>query len=174
LEYMNKFKLKFKPSQINKLASVYDYQSDKEIIESLVPRARKSGYINKADFLKLCEWKTPRSKPLCRQDSEELVREITGIALKTKNEKLKIEILTLLEGVSWPTASTLLHFVSNFNYPILDFRALWSLGYEDPPIYNFDFWNDYTNYCRKVSEENNVSLRVFDKALWQYSAENQE
>lgn len=171
---MNKFKLKFKPSHISKLASAYDYQSDKEIVESIVPRSKKSGYINKADFLKLCEWKTPRSKPLCRKNSEELVKEVTSIALKTKNEKLKIEILTLLEGVSWPTASTILHYVSDFNYPILDFRALWSLSCKVPSKYTFSFWNDYTNYCRKVSKQYNVSLRIFDKALWQYSAENQK
>jgi hypothetical protein len=170
---MYKFKLKFKPSQINKLASYYDYQSDKEIIESIVPRARKSGYINKKDFLTLCEWKTPRSKPLCMKNPEELIREITGISLKTKNEQLKIEILTLLKGVNWPTASTILHYTSGFAYPVLDFRALWSLGYEVPPKYDFDFWNDYTNFCRKASKQYKVSIRKFDKALWQYSAENQ-
>jgi len=170
---MHRFKLKFKPSQIKRLAAEFDYNTEKEITESIVPRVKRAGYINKKDFLTICEWKTPRSKPLCRKNTEDLIKEITGISLKTKNEKLKIEILILLDGVNWPTASTILHFISSFKYPILDFRALWSLGYELPPRYNFEFWNAYTLYCQKTAKKNKVSLRVFDKALWQYSAENQ-
>ena len=37
----------------------------------------------------------------------------------------------------------------------------------------FSFWNDYTNFCRNAAKQYKVSIRKFDKALWQYSAENQ-
>ncbi len=37
-------------------------------------------------------------------------------------------VLRFLDGVEWPTASTILHFCGARPYPILDYRALWSLG----------------------------------------------
>ena len=170
---MNKFRLRFNPAEIKTLSARFEYGSDSEIIKKIFPRVKKNGFINKKDFLAICEWKTPRSKPLCRKNSPALIKKITGISLATKDEKEKIEILLTLCGVGWPTASTILHFVSGFKYPVLDYRAIWSLNAKVPAKYTFDFWNDYTLYSRKIAKENKVSLRVLDKALWQYSAENQ-
>jgi hypothetical protein len=57
----------------------------------------------------------------------------------------------------------------------MDFRALWSLGIDDPPNpYTFDIWWEYTQYCRDLSKSTGVSMRDIDKALWQYSKENQD
>ena len=170
---MYKFKLKFRPACIERLASVYNYEDDDFIIKEIVPRVKKAGYMNRKDFLELCRWKTPRSRPHCEKNSRALIKKITSISLNTKDEKEKIEILTTLSGVGWPTASTILHFTSGFRYPILDYRALWSLGYEKPPVYNFEFYEAYTDFCRKIAKKHNVSLRRLDKALWQYSAEEQ-
>lgn len=44
-------------------------------------------------------------------------------------------ILTTINGVSWPMASVLLHFGHADRYPILDFRALWSLEVDTPPVW---------------------------------------
>ena len=45
-----------------------------------------------------------------------------------------IDLLRTLEGVEWPTASTLLHFCDRSDHiRYLDYRALWSLGYSKPP-----------------------------------------
>ncbi|HQL94014.1 MAG TPA: hypothetical protein PL005_05005, partial [Candidatus Hydrogenedentes bacterium] len=77
---------------------------------------------------------------------------------------------TLLAGVSWPTASVFLHFAFPEKYPILDFRALWSLNIDPPPKqYTFPFWKEYADFCRNLSGEAGVSLRTLDKALWMYS-----
>ena len=98
----------------------------------------------------------------------------SSIALSTQEERTKIEILTLLNGVNWPSASVILHFFHNDLYPILDFRALWSLGIEKVPAqYTFVFWWKYVSYCRKLSLKHNIDMRILDKALWQYSKENQ-
>ena len=99
--------------------------------------------------------------------------EVTRTALRTDNERLKIEILTLLTGVSWPTASVILHFCDKKPYPILDYRALWSLRVEAPPRYDFDFWWAYTRFVRRLAKETKLSMRTIDRALWQYSKERQ-
>ena len=80
----------------------------------------------------------------------------------------RVQKILARAGYGWPTASVLLHFGYDNLYPILDFRALWSLGLEKPPSqYDFDFWMDYTHYCRQLAAETNVSMRTLDRALWQ-------
>jgi hypothetical protein len=41
-------------------------------------------------------------------------------------------------------------------------------------VYEFSFWWEYTQFCRKLAAEAGVSMRTLDRALWQYSKENQE
>ena len=68
----------------------------------------------------------------------------------------------------------ILHFAFPDEYPILDVRALWSLGMEQPNDYSFQFWMDYCTRLRELSREHGVDLRTLDKALWQYSKEHQK
>ena len=71
-------------------------------------------------------------------------------------------------------ASTILHFTHREPYPILDFRALWSLGIEQQPAYYvFSMWWEYVATCRRLADQAGVSARELDRALWQYSKENQ-
>ena len=59
-------------------------------------------------------------------------------------------------------------------YPILDFRALWSVTLEVPKQYGFSFWWPYVEYCRRdLVSSSDVRMRILDRALWQYSKENQ-
>lgn len=131
-------------------------------------------HLTKEEFLAACRWKTPRSAPLCRKNSEELVADVTRVAFsRVTGEELRIRVCTLLEGVSFPTASVLLHFFHPDPYPILDVRALWSVGVKKPVAHTFALWSQYTSFCRAIAAEAGVSMRVLDKALWQFSAEKQ-
>jgi hypothetical protein len=69
----------------------------------------------------------------------------------------------------WPTASVILHFCDRGRYPIVDVRALWSLGVTTPPAIDFPVWMEYTRFLRGVSADAGVSMRTLDRALWQYS-----
>jgi len=51
--------------------------------------------------------------------------------------------LLAFKGVSFPTASVILHFCVSSQYPILDVRAMWSLGIEKPGPYTIDHWRSY-------------------------------
>ncbi|MDW3647637.1 MAG: hypothetical protein R8P61_11265 [Bacteroidia bacterium] len=169
-----KFELRFDKKDLLKFAERFEYQSDQDMF-LIGESAKRNKFLSYEDFISICAWKTPRSKPKVESNDEAYVKEITNISFTTKSDQLRIEILTLLNGVGWPTASTILHFCHREEFPILDFRALYSLGLDSiPNQYKYNFWKEYTTYCRFLSKELNLDLRTIDKGLWQYSKENQK
>src|SRR5262245_60140203 len=76
-------------------------------------------------------------------------------------------------GVSWPTASVIPHFCDPGRYPILDVRALWSVGLRRVPGYTFALWSGYTHFVSNISDRVGLSIRTIDRALWRYSKERQ-
>ena len=133
-------------------AGRYSYPGEAEIEKRAAPTARARGYLLRDEFLELCRWKTPRSQPRCAENGEDYVCEVSRIALAATNEELKIRVLLLLAGVSWPTASVILHFCDRSPYPILDFRALWSVGVRRAPKCTFSLWWGYTCFIREIGD----------------------
>jgi hypothetical protein len=169
-QYPSPFRLRIPLPQLAVWASRYDASQDALIETDIAPRAKKRGWLSKPDFLSLARWKSPRSQSRCARNSEEYIKAVTQTALSTPDERLRIEVLTLLQGVSWPTASVILHFAHSDPYPILDVRALWSVGVETPPSdYTFEFWHRYTQFCQELARKSKVTMRTLDRALWQYS-----
>ena len=165
------FELRFPESDIARWALRYDVSTDALIECDIAPRVKAAKFLSKDDFLAICAWKTPRSKTQCSRNTENEVCEITRIALSASSEKVRLEILRLLHGVEYPTATVILHWCHEDFYPIIDFRAAWSLGVVEQ--YRMPFWLEYTDYCRELATRNKVSMRTLDRALWQYSKENQ-
>ena len=167
-----RFELRFPLRKIEPYARLYP--DEDETILSMTASVRKRRFLTKEEFLAVCSWKSPRTQPRCQSNSSEFIRGVTSCALSTLSEQLRIEVLTLLAGVSWPTASVILHFFHREQYPILDVRALWSLHRNLPGEYDFPFWESYTRCCRSLAQKAGVSMRTLDRALWQYSKENQQ
>ncbi len=172
------FRLRFPENEIPKWAKLYiskpkEMLLENEIIE-IAAGIHLRGYLTKADLHLFSKWKSgARNLRHIKSNLEEYIKQITATSLSATNERFKIEVLTLLDGVGWPTASIILHICVNNTYPVLDFRALWSLSIEDSIQYNFEFWWEYTLYCRRLSDRCNVDMRTLDRALWQYSYERQ-
>lgn len=156
------------------LRYAYLPRTTRRLEEVVGPRSRIAGYLTRPDFVDICDWKSMRHRRRHAANSGELIEEATRLALAARDERIRIGVLRLLDGVSWPTASTLLHFAHRDPYPILDGRALWSLGVVVPPAaYDFDLWWAYVIACRRISRGAGVSIRQLDRALWQYSKEHQ-
>ena len=133
--------------------------------------ARDRGYYTRAEFIEVCSWKTVRSRPKVAMNTAAAVVAATGRALAAVDEASRIAALLELEGVGVPTASTLLYFAFPADYPILDVRALESLGVKPRSTYPVSFWLEYLEACRELSRGAGVSIRTLDKALWQHSKE---
>jgi len=167
-----RFKLRFQVNEIPYWASKYRYTDD-TVACDVGLSAKRKGFLTREEFLQVYYWKTPRSRSKCEKNPEVLVVECTKQALAVSNDELRIGILILLSRVSWPTASAILHFCHKDRYPILGFRALWSINAERPSVYSFPFWLSYVRYCRCLASEAGVDMRTLDRALWQYSKEKQ-
>jgi hypothetical protein len=99
------------------------------------------------------------------------VRGVTHRAFAAVDPADQVAQLLTLRGVGLPTASVLLHFAFPESLPILDVRALESLGFRGGSSYTPAFWAEYVASCRGLAARHRVSLRTLDKALWQYSKE---
>lgn len=131
-------------------------------------------YLDKERFVEIGRWKSKRPSRWYERNDDSLVREITRFSFTADSEEAKIKSLLVLSGVSYRMASTILHFAFPDKYSIMDFRALWSLGWEQPKAYNFAFWQKYCEEIKKLSAETGQSLRTVDKALWEYSKRNRK
>ena len=135
------------------------------------PRARARGFLRRSEFLLLCDWKSPRSRPLVRANSAAAVTEVSRAALAAVDEVERGAILCRLTGVGWPTASAILHVVLPDRWPLVDVRALETLGVVAPSAYTRPFVAAYVAFCRDLASSLGVSLRTLDRALGQASKE---
>ena len=165
--------LRFNVEELPRAALRYKYPSSETELIAMKSRVIRRGYLTKEELERVAYWKSPRSARHVRKNSEEYVAELTRFAFRAASERARIESLTLLDGVLWPTASVILHLFHRDPYPVLDFRALWSVSLPVPVQYTFDFWWSYVEFCRKVAVCAKVDMRTLDRALWQYSKENQ-
>ncbi len=164
------FEIQFPPEQVPALAARFPVGDD-SACEAAGAAARARGHYRRREFVLVCAWKTVRSTPRVALNSEARVRSATRRALADPDEAARMDALLSLDGVGVPTASTLLYFAFPALYPILDVRALESLGVKPRSTYPVAFWLGYLGACRELAQRCGVSLRTLDKALWQYSKE---
>jgi hypothetical protein len=168
---MTEFVLQFPQDQVREYAGRYAYADDDAVI-GIGKSARARGCYLRDEFVTVCRWKTPRSTPLVALNGTESVEQATRVALaESTPEPARMETLTSLHGVGWPTASVLLHLAYPERYPILDKRALLAFGVRPRSAYSFRFWQAYVRACRALAESADVDGRTLDQALWQWSKE---
>lgn len=137
-------------------------------------------YLTKNILRETATWKSKRRVALIEDNSENDVREITGYALQSENERVIWGVLTCLAGVGFPTATVILHFFHKDPYPILDWRAAESVGEKETYNYSLEFWQKYVTFCRNHAKSDTVEMptfdqmRTLDRALWWNSKKDDE
>ena len=166
------FRLRFPLSEVEFWAA--RYPADDTGVEAIGESAGKRGWYTRDEFLAVMRWKSAPKHRLCERNTEAAVVKATKSALNVHDQPSRVRALTALQGVGLSSASVLLHVAHRDPYPILDDRALWSLGVDPPPTsYSSEFWSQYTRTCRALADEAGVSMRTLYRALWQYSKEHQ-
>jgi hypothetical protein len=165
------FALQFPVEQVAALAARFPAAGDAPIL-AVGRAARARGRYTRGEFVAVCRWKTPRSAPLVAQNDARAVRAATTVALAPgSGDAERTAALLALRGVGWPTASVLLHVADPDRDPILDIRALHALGVRAPGSCTFGFWEAYVQAWRAVRAAAGVDGRTLDRALWQWSKE---
>ena len=158
------FQLQPKLSELREIASRYSYSLSDDALADRREEIRARGHLNKEDLQAVGRWKSPRSAGRIDANPDQFVVEVTGLALAAQNERTRIEVLTVLSGVAWPTASVILHFFHSDQYPILDYRALEALGVDSPQSYDFVFWHRYVEFTRGLAKRREAGSEGCDLA----------
>jgi hypothetical protein len=170
---MPAFELQFPANEIEPLAVRFGYVDETRRL-AVGTAARARGHYTRAELIEISAWKTVRSRPKVASNSEAAVIDATSRAFATTDEAARMGAVLELAGVGVPTASTLLYVAFPDDYPILDVRALESLGVKPRSQYPISFWLEYLAACRELAHRHGVSIRTLDKALWQHSKELSE
>jgi hypothetical protein len=155
-----------------------------EVTLALIRRlrgARARRYLTPGELEAVCRWKSPRALPRVRSNSASRVRAATRRAMATRSERLRLEELRGLHGVSVPMASAILTLVDPRRYGVLDIRV-WQLLYavgavtKKPAGVGFDFknWYQFLMIVRHLAKRFGVTARNVERTLFIAHREYQE
>lgn len=150
---------------------------ERQLFNDVGPAARARMHLEMDELLQIGRWKAARSASHLSRNDPMNVRHVTRAAFAPKAVE-RLSILTTLYGVQDAMASSILTVWSPEQYTVWDVRAIWTMQQagliEDRAPFGW-----YLISCRALADSLAVSatdvskLRTLDRALWQYSKENQ-
>ena len=163
-----RFVLKPKPEELPKWSARYDTKGDDEALAAGTRVA--SGDYSAENLGVIFKWKT-RNRGVSRlsKNTAAEIADALRLAILAETDRSAISVLRGLSGVETPVASAILTTINPERYTVIDFRALHALGTETADR-SVPFYLLYLSYCRATAKEHNLTLRNFDRALWQWSA----
>lgn len=108
--------LRFDEENLAYWAKRYSEPPENVFENEIAPKAEGRGYLTQPEFIALRKWKSPRIQPLVKANRSDAIEGVTRAALESRHENVKILLPQLLTGVSWPTASVVLHFCDTRPY----------------------------------------------------------
>lgn len=151
-----------------------------ELIERLRP-ARTRGYLTRGELERVCRWKSPRSIAFVLENTAPKIRRCTGAALRTVDERERLDALLHLRGVSVPSASAVLTILEPERYGVIDIRV-WQLlhamgAVEGNPRgagFTFDQWHRFLHLVRDLAARLETTPRAVERSLFAAHAAHQE
>lgn len=136
--------------------------------------------LTKEQLLKILIWKSPRPSKHYKSNLEKDIKEITSLAFTAPNDKLKIHLLTALNGVSYPAASAILMFFDRTKFPVLDIRV-WRQLYKLKLVrlnsrgqnFTLSQCEIYFQIIRQLADELDLTARQVEKRLFDHDKINQ-
>ncbi|MGH7354914.1 MAG: hypothetical protein ACRELS_10115, partial [Candidatus Rokuibacteriota bacterium] len=136
-------------------------------------RARRRGWLTRAEFLAACRWKSARAVRRQRVNGEARIRAVTRAAFATSSERRRMALLTELAGVSVRTASAILTLTAPRRYGVLDIRV-WQLLYRLAAVrrnpagrsFTLGHWLEFVGLLRRSARRYGVGARALEIALF--------
>lgn len=135
--------------------------------------ARRRGYLRPSELEAICQWKSPRAIQHIRTNSASSIRAATRAALATRSEKMRLESLLLLNGVSVPMASAVLMLLDPKRYGVIDIRV-WELLHKLGTVtknakgiaFGFNNWYQYLMIIRYLARICRCTARDIERTLF--------
>lgn len=158
------------------LTTIPDYEDKKTIeIFKQFKSIYKQDFLTKAQLIEILKWKSPRPLKHYLANSEKAVKEITALAFATKDDTMKVHILTALTGVNLPAASAILMFYNPTKFPVIDIRVWQQLHKAklvdtNPKGQGFKLheWETYLTVIRSLAKDLKLTARQVEKRLFDY------
>jgi len=134
---------------------------------------RRRGRFTRAEFRRMCRWKSPRARRLWESNSSASIRAVSRAVLATRDERRRMELLTGLSGVGVPMASAILTLLDPRRYGVLDIRA-WQLLFAIRSVeanrrgqgFTIAQWEVYLAALRHHAGRLGVSARAIEYTLF--------
>jgi len=155
----------------SKYANLEEY-----LFNSIQKNFEKNHQLTPEEFYTIVIWKANRAKTLIKRElrkSNISIKKLSRDLYSQKDPKEKIKLLVDIKGIGYPIASAILSVCYPDEYTIVDYRVkktMTKLGIkiDGNPSANADAYLDYVMQCKKLANDNKVSLRSIDKYLWGY------
>jgi len=143
-----------------------------DLIQRLRP-VRRRGYLTKRELEAVCRWKSPRAIPLVQANTPYRIRKCTASALGTRRERLRLDSLLGLRGVSVPMASAVLTLLDPKRYGVLDIRV-WQLLHTVGVVlvnrggtqFTPDQWLRFLTVLRVLAHSLDLPVRTIERTLF--------
>ena len=172
-------RLRFCESEIDYWANVYtecQHEDNREREEKLIgwrETILRQGHLDPWELYTVARWMLyehgENAAEPTKNNADTLIKVTTREAFTSRNDRVKLDVLTKLRGVGESVASAILHLYDERQYPILSHHALWSVGFERRQRREHPFWPEYIAFCREIADRNGIDMRTLDRALWRYS-----
>jgi hypothetical protein len=149
------------------------------LIRALAGVCRR-GRFTRAEFRRMCRWKSPRARGLWEANSAARIRAVSRAVLTTGNERRRMELLTSLHGVGVPVASAILTLIDPRRYGVLDIRA-WQLLVATGAVttnprgqsFTIGEWEQYLSTLRRHARRLGVTARTIEYTLFECHRKHQ-
>lgn len=169
IERMNKEELIYWRDRYNATNSGEDERIERVVGESL----RKNGKLSRNELEEIIRWKMANAPgrmvanlKRVRTHTEDFVELITKTALKSKDDKERIKILTTLNGVGVAVASAILSFYDPNNYGVGDRYIMDAFSSRKTVPTTTDYLNIF-KILREEKERHHLGVRDIEKAYYQ-------
>jgi hypothetical protein len=134
---------------------------------------RARGSFTRAQFCRMCHWKSPRARHLWSANSPARIHAISRQVLATRSERRRMELLTGLKGVGVPMASAILTLLDPKRYGVLDIRA-WQILFAMQSVsanrrgqgFTITQWQQYLAALRHHARRLRTTARTIEYTLF--------
>ncbi len=134
---------------------------------------KRAGSFSREEFLAMCAWKSPRARHHYERNRAPAIARVSRAALAARNERLRMQLLTGLSGVSVPMASAIFTLIDPARYGVLDIRA-WQLLFRIRSVrsnrrgrgFTIAQWEQYLIELRRHAHALGVPVRAVEYTLF--------